>query len=209
MSNLENTVSGPTDSVPVQLKPFGMRKHRQRKPFVQGERRTPTNAGPPAPPTALSTKASVMRDDPFLPDEFEIDGMSLQPTNLRPEFAVTHSGFMDLVVLSYEQLCHTDRYFIQTTPFSIYAYYCGQLLLARLNELDKLHHRSYDIAFDQLVLSFEFECPEVITRYLQSLGETKSPGGELFRLAPRTTPLNATGDFGRYTPATSVQYHQT
>ena len=78
-----------------------------------------------------------------------------------------------------------------------------------MNELDKLHHRTYDVAFDQLVLSYEFECPEVVTRYLQSLGETKSPAGELFRLAPRTTPINATGDFGMYTPATSVQYHQT
>ena len=122
MSNAESTVVGSTDSVPVQFKSSGSRKQRQRRPFVKGESRTPTNAGPPAPPTALSTKASVMRDDPFLVDEFEVDGMSLQPNNLRPEFAVTHSGFMDLVELSYEHLCQTDRYFIQNVSFSIYSY---------------------------------------------------------------------------------------
>ena len=142
MSNEESMVPGSTDAEPVQFKSCGSRKPRQRKQFVKGELRTPTNAGPPAPPTALSTKPSVMRDDPFLVDEFEVDGMSLQPNNLRPEFAVTHAGFMDLVELSYECLCQTDRYFVQHVPFSIYAYYCGQLLHARLNELDKLHHRT-------------------------------------------------------------------
>ena len=153
MSNTESQNVSSTDVVPVLFKSSGSRKPRQGKRFGKGERRAPTSAAIPALPSALSTTASITRDDPFLVDEFEVEGMSLQPNNLRPEFAVTHAGYMDLVTVSHELLCHTERHFAARVPFSIYAYYCGQLLHARLNELDKLHHRTYSADFDQLVLS--------------------------------------------------------
>ena len=192
MSNAESLVSGPTDATPVQFKSSGSRKPRQRKQFVKGELRTPTNAGPPAPPTALSTKPSVMRDDPFLVDEFEVDGMSLQPNNLRPKFAVTHAGFMDLVELSYEYLCQTDRYFVQHVPFSIYAYYCGQLL-------QQVNDQLCDNYLDEEIATKEWETQEmygekkmeaerIVRKYLTSLESVSKPNLKSLPKTEETKP---------------------
>jgi hypothetical protein len=147
-------------------------------------------------------------NDPFVIDEFDMDGFDLFPSIQRPQLEVEHAGFMDLVKMTYDDISIQNRYLDQYVPFSIYSYYCTQLLHARLNELEKQFRRPYDVNFDVLMREQSFTVPKIISRYLDSLGEMTSPDGQIYQLAaPRSFP-NANGDYGQYDALTSVAYQQ-
>jgi len=137
-----------------------------------------------------------------------MDGFDLFPVTQRPQLEVEHAGFFDLVRLTYDDMSIQNRYLDQYVPFSVYSYYCSQLLHARINELEKQFRRPYDVNFDVLMHQQNFTTPKVISRYLAALGELTAPDGQVYQLAaPRSIP-NAQGNYGQFDALSSVAYQQ-
>jgi hypothetical protein len=125
MSSLptDDKTLAPSDSIST-TKPITSTGKKKAKPKRQSEKKErvplPTSGLPL--PLNLSTKASPLKDV-FCIDEFETIGLSLRPTNVMPEFQVEHAGYMNLVEVTYDEFCYTDRHFRQNAPRSVYNYY--------------------------------------------------------------------------------------
>jgi hypothetical protein len=106
-------------------------------------------------------------------------------------------------------MCIDNKYMSDQVPFSIYSYYCWQLLLARLNELNKLQRKPFDREFYDLVFAGSgFTVHELIHRYLSSLGEFVNQDNELMQLAPITGAIDDQGEFGIYSEVSAQAYEQ-
>jgi len=217
MSHTPSSENASSDAAPVSKEFTKVKKtyknnkdtkaHRNTEVKDPADRNYPKDNAAPK-PQAPSKVASTPKNDPFVMDEFTIPGFGMKPTEMRPTFTPDFAGFMDLIDQTYQDTASQERSFRQSVPFSIYQYYNVQLLHFRLNELEKLSQRPYDVEHDFRYSINAFTVHESIAKYLQGIGEFKSPDGERFRLASTTmTNINAQGHFGRFDPATSEYYH--
>lgn len=169
-----------------------------------------TSAASTLTPSRLSTVATPPRTGSiFESDEFLDEGFDMVPEAPRPEFAVQHQGFPDLIAAAYAQESVTNRFTTSNLPRSVYTYYCWQLLYARLTELRKFQLQDYDR--DHYDIAFEgtgYSCPELIHRYLSGLGETIDQDNEVLRLAKPLADPNSMFSYAQYDEETSAHYEQ-
>lgn len=219
--SISNVVSGaPASTAPTSVLPSESkqsRRKRGKKTNVSNPSRTPASAVSGVPrPQYLSTVETPSRDDPMLIDDFLVSGADeLPPISVRPQVAVDNAGFTSLIESVYMQMSMTDRYFSQSVPRPLFTWYCVFCLWYRYVFLSVAFGRS---EVDNLTLlerwrSVTFFLPDPIRRYLDGIGEFRTPFGDKFRIRSPPWPTTSTvvganfsGSFGQLNDATAYMY---
>nr|UVZ34175.1 capsid protein [Botryosphaeria dothidea partitivirus 2] len=194
----------------------GSKKSRGRRgKNPSGAPRAPASSATGVPrPQHLSTVNTPTRDDPMLVDDFLVSGAdSLAPVSIRPTVRFDNSGYMVLIEQVYSQIVLSNRNFFTTVPLPLFQYYCVMALWYRYLFLNVSYSRySFDAAVRlESFRSISWSLPSPLKRYLDGIGEFRTPHGDLFRPAEPFLPLNTTqhglnGFYGKFTRDSYYKY---
>ncbi|KAI0560772.1 hypothetical protein FGB62_100g331 [Gracilaria domingensis] len=191
-------MNGEIDAGPVTVAGDAQRRRKgqgDRRHRYGARRRRGCPANPPD--RKMSETQGPLEDEPLILDYFGRTVIASAPLHLRPEVHLSHAGFIDIIESAYSMMGAQNRFLHRNVSLEMFTYYCSQLLLARLNEVDEMCQRPFDSDHKNRVRSVGYEIPDFMSLYLKSIGNFSLPTGQRYQPAG-FGELNAGGHFGEF-----------